>query len=645
MTNKNSPLRIIDQKSTSTTPPPNAVPTRYNPYTGGVIRQSREAGYKIFLQSSTSWIKTTFTIPTENDRTLARNITFSVRIPKLTVRIINSNVDINKLRIFLSFDRGVFDNYDDDEFKVPGDPLPNITSFVTTSVTHVGPSNRTVGVYDATNNIRALFLKYTVLEILRASGVDIDLAELRTLSDDEIKDLFYGSMYSLRVYGQAMYQDLTPDNSSTSSEFLFRVPVSTAYYLTPDQLQGADLSDVFVTYENNNIVLRFRQIAIKSLDIEIYDTSTTTSTTATNRLYSARHSSGTNDFSDTKVTIVIPVTSFSNFTSNSVFSEFSSSSVPLLNLDNLAKLNSTYQIRITRVESNANVAYTGNDITTNYAVPTDYTVNSPTFNESIRMVYDRHIIDYTNGNWQYFLTTDSTIPFAGVLVVYEVIINNQTRYVPRFRSPGQLPAYNDFKEDGRRYIALYDFFYYRGENTSRIDMPGLANFTRISKVRFYPVSQYGRLSLSYFSYTYPTLDLRKNLENAGLLGGYYNKMFSRNSRFLMVQSSNAFRPYAPLTQVNVNVKLEVYLKQGNSWVLVRAPSSGRVFRIVVGRNNTNSSFYGVFQGDNLVNFINSELNLVRNATYRFVLVPIIPAAYKKYATNVSYIYFQEFKAP
>lgn len=647
MTNKNSPLRIIDQKSTSTTPPPNAVPTRYNPYTGGVIRQSREAGYKIFLQSSTSWIKTTFTIPTENNRTLARNITFSVRIPKLTVRIINSNVDINKLRIFLSFDRGVFDNYDDDEFKVPGDPLPNITSFVTTSVTHVGPSNRTVGVYDATNNIRALFLKYTVLEILRASGVDIDLAELRTLSDDEIKDLFYGSMYSLRVYGQAMYQDLTPDNSNTSSEFLFRVPVSTAYYLTPDQLQGADLSDVFVTYENNNIVLRFRQIAIKSLDIEIYDTSTTTVTNATNRLYSARHSSGTNDFSDTKVTIVIPVTSFSNFTSNSVFSGFSSSSVPLVNLDNLARLNSTYQIRITRVESNANVAYTGNDITTNYAVPTDYTVNSPAFNESVRMFFDRNIIDFSNGSWQYFLTTDSTAPIAGILVVYEIRVNNQVRYVPRFRSPGQYAPYNEFVDGGRRYIALYDFFFTprQGENTSRIDIAGITGFNRIVNIHFFPVSQYGRLSLRSFVHPYPTIDLRKQLEDVRLSGGYYNKLFYIKDGYLFLQAPNVFRPYAPLTQVNIEVKLEIYVQFGNTWRPVVNQALNRVYRITVGRNNVINNYYGLFLNNNSVLAINPELKLTPKSTYRYQLVPIIPNAYKKYAANTSYIYFQEFKAP
>jgi hypothetical protein len=645
MTNKNSPLRIIDQKSTSTTPPPNAVPTRYNPYTGGVIRQSREAGYKIFLQSSTSWVKTTFTIFTENNRTFARRITFSVRIPKLTVRIINANVDINKLRVFLSFDKGVFDNYDDDEFKVPGDPIPNITSFVTTSVTHVGPSNRTVGVYDATNNIRALFLKYTVLEILRASGVDIDLTELRTLSDDEIKDLFYGSMYSLRVYGQAMYQDLSPDNSNTSSEFLFRVPVSTTYYLTPDQLRGADISDVVVSYENNNIVLRFRQIALKSLDIEIYDISTTNTTTVTNRLYSARHSSGTNDFSDTKVVVSIPITAFSNFKQNSVFSGFSSSTTPLINLNNLYNLNSRYQVRLTRVESNANVAYTGNDITTNYNVPTDYTVDSPAFNESVRMFYDRHIIDLSNGSWNYLLTTASATPFAGILVVYEILINNQTRFVPRFRSPGQLAAYTDYIEDSKRYISVNDFFFGSGENTSRIDIAGLANFNRISKVHFIPVSRYGRLSQNSFVYNYPTLDLRRNLENTALLGGYYNKMFIRDSQSLVLQSPNAFRPYSPLTQVRLDVKIEVYLSQGNSWTLLRINSLNKVFKIRVGRNHVISNYYGLFDSkDQPINAINSETRPVRGSRYRFQLVPVIPAAYIKYVSNSSYVYFEEFTA-
>ena len=638
MTNKNSPLRIIDQKSTSTTPPPNAVPTRYNPYTGGVIRQSKEAGYKIFLQSSTSWVKTTFTIPTENNRTLARNITFSVRVPKLTVRIINSNVDINKLKIFLSFDRGVFDNYDDDEFKVSGDPFPNIVSFVTTSVTHVGPNNRTVGVYDATNSVRSLFLKYTVHELLRSSGVDIDLAELRTLSDDEIKDLFYGSMYSLRLYGQAMYQDLTPDNTNTSSEFLFRVPVSTAYYLTPDQLQGADLSDVVVSYENNTIVLRCRQIAIKSIGIQVYDSSNAL-------IYNTDRTSGTDDFSDTKVVIQIPLSSLTNFQRNSVFSGFSSATAPLANINSLYTLNSTYTLRITRVESNAGVVYTGSQITTNYDVTLDYVVNTPAFNASVRMVYDRHIIDVTNGTWQYFLTTDSTEPMAGILVVYEILINNQVRYVPRFRSPGQEAPYNEFTDAGRRYIGLYDFFYRRvAENTSKINMAAIAGFNRIRRVFFIPVSSYGRLSISSYVYNYNTIDLRKNLENVGLSNGYYNKLFNRNAHFLMLESSNAFRPYATLTQVNVDVKLEVYLKQGNSWILLRtAPSYNKIFKIRVGRNQATSGFYGLFAGnDTPLNFINSEIKLNRKSSYRFILVPIVPAQYREYFTNTSYIYFREF---
>lgn len=648
MTNKNSPLRIIDQKSTSTTPPPNATPTRYNPYTGGVIRQSREAGYNIFLQASSSWVKTTFTIKTENDATFARNITFSVRIPKLTVRITNPNVDINKLKIFLSFDKRVFDDYDDGEFKVSGDIFPNIVSFVTTSVTHVGPNNRTVGVYEATNNVKSLFSKYTVREILRSAGVVISLAELRSLSDDDIKDIFYKSMYSLRLYAQAMYQDLTPDNTNTSAEFLFRVPVSCAYSLTPDQLLGADISDVTASFENNVIIIRLRQIQIKSINIQVLDS-------ANSLVYNASRSSGTDDFSDTKVVLRIPLAWLSNFQVNSVYSGFSSSTAPLTSLSSLYNLNSKYTIKITRAESNAGVVYTGSQITVNYGIPLEYTVNSPAFNESVRMLYGKHIINFVNGTWDYLLTTSTRTPFSGILVVYEInLTSNQTRFIPRFRSVGQPTSpYSDYTNSNGRFIKITDPFFQTntGENTSRINIASIPNFDKITKVHFIPVSNYGRLSISSFVYNYNTIDLRRNVENSTLINGYYNKFFytDRSKRFLMLQTNaNALRGIANQTQVVVDVRLEVYRKSGTSWILINNTTFNQVYGIRVGRSDAIDNYYGLFNGNSPVNSINSQITTMRGAVYRFILVPKIPAQYNNYVAGGSggrsYIFVQEVVA-
>jgi hypothetical protein len=630
MTNKNSPLRVIDQKTVNKTPPPGAKPVRYNPYTGGVIRQSTEPRNKIFLQTSTNWVKTPLNLYKESD--LSRGIIeFAVRVPKLVIRMENPNADIYKLRIFLSFEADTFDRYDDEDFNDMNDRFSNIVSFVTGIVTHVGPNNRGVGNLDITSHIVRLFNKYNFYQLLLASGVDITIEEFRTKSNDELKDIFENSMYNMRVYAQAMYQELEPDDTTTSAPFLFRVPVSCSYTLSPDQLRNADVSDFTVSFSNDQFILNFTQTSIDWIEITIYDISTTAVLNSSNQVYRRR----LNSFPDKRVSARINVSELSNR-----FNKFNDFSSALTNTTSLLQYNSKYRVEISTVRTLAGVIFPKDKIKPNFLVEVDYDVSIPVYSDGLT-TERRHVLNLIDGFREYTYRKENLAPIGGVLLIYKVLISSATRYIPRFFPVTSL---NQTQSGSSYWYFIKDPFKATNlGNSFKLDV------TNVQSLDLYLVAPNGRVSKNRYEYNFNKINLIQKLETTfgtPILNGYYYDRFNRSNSFLRASSLVAGNYLAAngRFQLTVRFSISVEINTNGNWVNI-TPNNTRSrsydLRMISTHNSLLLSW--TLTGSSVpVIFADVGVKFVKGTRYRIRLVPSIPKEYASQYTNGSYIYTMEF---
>jgi hypothetical protein len=632
MTNKNSPLRVIDQKTVNKTPPPGAQPVRYNPYTGGVIRQSTEPRNKIFLQTSTNWVKTPLNLYKESDLSKGL-IEFAVRIPKLVIRMENPNADIYKLRIFLSFESGVFDNYGDEDFNDMNDRFSNIVSFVTGVVTHVGPNNRGVGNLDITSHIRRLFSKYNFYQLLLASGVEITLAEFRTKTNDELKEIFEDSMYNMRVYAQAMYQELEPDDTTTSAPFLFRIPVSCAYTLSPDQLRNADVSDFTVGFSNDQFILNFTQTSIDWIEITIYDTSTTSVLNSSNLVYRKR----INSFPDKRVSARINVSELSNR-----FSKFNDFSVALVNASSVLSYNSKYRVEISAVRTLAGVLFSKDRVKPNFLVETDYDVNIPTYSDSL-ITERRHVLNLIEGFREYVYRKSNPAPIGGVLLIYKVTISSATRYVPRFFPVSSL---NQTQSGDNYWYFIKDPF-----TSTTLGNSFKIAFDTVQSLSLYLVAPNGRVSKNKYEYNFNKINLIQKLEttfSTPINNGYYYDRFTRSNSFIRasvlvpgnyLQANGRF-------QLTVRFNISVEINTTGNWVNITPNNTrNKTYDLrMISTANALLLSWTLANSSVPIIFVDTGIKFVKGTRYRIRLVPTIPKEFTGQYTNGSYIYTTEFIA-
>lgn len=637
MTSKNSPLRVIDQKTVNKTPPPGAQPVKYNPYTGGIIRQSTEPRYKIFLQPSSNWIKYPLSLYRENERRYG-TIQFAVRIPKLVLRMQNPNADIQKLRIFLSFDSNIFDNYGDDEYNTNVDPLPNIVEFSTNMVTHVGVNNRGVGNLNITPHIGRLIRKYSFYDLLLATGTDIDIDTYRSKSDAELQDIFEDSMYNLRVYAQAMFQPLEPDDEGTEAPYLFRMPVSCSYTLSPDQLKGADISDFSVSFANDVFSVSFSQTSIDSVEYAIYDNSVVSSFTKSNRVYSGK----LNSFPSKLVKLDLPVSSFSNR-----FSQFNSYTAPLTSTSSTLKLNSKYTFVITSTRSLAGVIYSGDSITRNYLIDTNYVINIPNYSDSV-FTERNYVLNLVEGRREYTFRKNNLAPVGGILLIYKIRVSGAIRYVPRFFPTSSL---NETVSSGSLWYFINDPFTQAGlGKTFNI------NFNDIVSVDFRPVSVIGRISSRAYTYNYTKLKLTQRLETipntvkVKLFDGHYATRFTRSNSYLLAKDRNPSNGYMSANgrfQLTAAFKVVVEKRTAANVYTDITPSSIKysVFKLSMINTPTAIQLALTFINSSTgLSFIDTGVKFVKGARYRIKFVPIIPNKFSGQYTAGDFIYFLEFNA-
>lgn len=630
MSSKNNPLRVIDQKTVSETPQPGAQPVRYNPYTGGVIKQSTEARYKIFLEKGTRWTKLDFILRRKNS-TPNRVIALSVRVPRLLLRIENPNVDIQKLKVFLSFERRMLDAYGDEDFNTANDSLPNIVAFTTQSVTHVGAVNKSVGNLDITSHVRRLFLQYSFYDLLTAVGVDVPEAILDTYPDDDLVGLFQDSMNFLRVYANAMFQPLDSEDIS-STEFIFRMPVSCNYSLNPDEVARATITNFVVRRTPAGILISFSQVNMDSVEFTIHDTSSG-SANDSNLIRTIRIKDfTTKDFSERI-----------NLSSLISFDEFNKPTNPLISAEYLLNVNTSITVRLVRTRTKAGVVYTGDAINLNYKEISkrEFVFQLDNYNES-PVLNRRPTINLINGSWNYyFYKTNRESSVGGILLIYTINTNAGIRYVPRFFSVNEVPTALPFNADSNIiYYDLTDPFTDNRANTFKIKFSSIINVA----IRF--VSVLGRVSTASAVFNWVTVNLNWRVENPAVFGGYYTVLFKRERNTVVPTVTifnNSYLQGNSLYQITCDFKVIVEQKFGNFFKEIQRSKETYSINVIQSTGNT---FVAIFEKGkpSAISTIPLGVTFKRTGSYRIKFEAVIPDKYSGYYNGGQNIYFlPEFK--
>lgn len=562
MSNKNSPLRSIDQKTLSTTPPPGARPTKFNPYTGGIIKGEEQSRYRVFLDSDEDWVLQEFGLRVSATNTATDTV--SVRIPKLIIRILNRNFSPDKLRVYLAFSRDAFDEDGSvtDSLVNTTDSAENlkIVSFTTQSVTYINSNTVTREISTFVRNLINKHTMYELLQLMYAELTTADLDELTTpganatISRERSQrriGLFNDGLANLTVYAQVAFIPLSPVNDVDSTPFILRSPVSCSYRLTPNQLRNADLSATSLSIDNKSLIFSYEQIAIRSFQYNVLDNLNRTVVKTTTHSVPV-----INDIRPKRNSLRIDISGFVD-----LLKKFNSSATAITNaqLTTLLSSSFTFNLNLLSVTSIASVTYSGADIQKAYDVPIAYSQsygNSVNFTEEITTIPP--VLSLINGSRFYKVGIPKGSAVTGILLVYRLGSNS---FVPRY-----YPLTGTGEKIGdTTYYTIEDFLQVSKstQNTYKIQ---IRNATQVT---VYPVNNFGRCSFKarIFTGLNSFVDLSKDLQNNAL--GYYRQNITVDAKRQLVFSQGT--RLNDLLRAEVPFRVQVYIKQGVFKLIYTSP--------------------------------------------------------------------------
>jgi hypothetical protein len=536
---KNKPLRSIDQRVKSTTPPPTARPVKFNPYTGGIIKGEEQSRYRVFLDSDEDWVLKQFDLRRSPGN--STTIPVSIRVPTLVIRIFNPNFAVDKLRVYLAFSKDAFDedNSTNDSSTDTGEPAPNlrIVSFTTNSITSINSNNAS---REISNFVENLIRRHTFFDMLQLMYSDMTLADFNAITDVRVlQSLFNSGLGNLRVFAQVAFIPLNPVNDINNTPFILRSPVSSSYRLTPDQLRGADMSKTSLAITGTQLVFSFNQVALNLVQYTVQnETNTPFIRNATYVIPSV------NGVKPKAVSISVDIARFLD-----VPKKFNSSKVPISATarNNLLSSSFSFKFILTSVTTQANQVSTGAQITTNFNVARQYSISygsDASFTESFTV--QTPVLNLIQGYRIYRLLVNKSSNITGALFVYKLPNNT---FVPRYYPLGS-PTQDI--GDNRLYV-INDYMKLTG---SVADSYKVAINNAVS-VDIYPVNTFGKCSLvkSTFVNLSGLVNLSRDLQNNPL--GYYRQSITINSRRELVFSQGSRIDSALLLEIPFRVVVEI----------------------------------------------------------------------------------------
>jgi hypothetical protein len=435
MTNKNDPLRVLDQQRNLST---SAVPiqqTRFNPYTGGTITGVENTGTTIETWRDSSLEKIyaiEFSISPQN----STRVVIPFNIFGMSIRLRSSALSLSTVKVFFALEKDLFvTNHDNIVLGLPDSMLTKMVATILTPAefTTTASGFYTQGSINMDNIINNLFVRYTLSELYEA----ITGNNLPTENPAELISIFTSSATVIKVYCQIAFQEPGPEGQHLYRQFLYNLPVESDYILNPPSLWSLGLQQIRAVEAYNpqsqeSLALTFNYRNISKVDVEI---SNGTEVLGTARLdnFSAAYSVWASYY-------YLP-----NFTDSGTFFK------PSVHLNSLSYEATDKKQQL--FNKTRNITFTVKRITTlggaELAAPASSSTTALNYNTEVSnlSISAGVILDLIKNKRVFRLTLTNYFAVHGVLLVYTVVINTVTYYVHRFKTkdflrlePGTVPA-------------------------------------------------------------------------------------------------------------------------------------------------------------------------------------------------------------
>lgn len=403
MSTKNNPLRIIDQTVPGLTANPSAAKTKFNPYTGSVIKTSEAANYGVWIRASGAG--TVRTIPVEISASDTRIVFIRITIPNIILSLTNPNYTLERIKFFFTFTRNQFDNYLDVEYFTGSDALLNkIVTVDSTSVLSLANTSGQ-GSMEISAHIARLFTKYTLADLVLLTGA---VSSVEGLTSEDLLRIFIANTSSLTLFCQVGFQDLLPTNSGKRTPYVKRTNATIQFQFSDERLTEDTVSDVKLYLENTGKFITFTKTFLKSLEYTVYDRNNA------NQVVHRGTVGALESSNDQVISQIIYPASITNF---NWVNALRGNEQQIL--QNLQKYSSNLALSVDRVVTSRNVSYTGNALLSRYGLEQIYIAD--TTREQFVKPTLRSVIKYdftTNRRIFVVEPNGSTADVVGFAIVY-----------------------------------------------------------------------------------------------------------------------------------------------------------------------------------------------------------------------------------
>lgn len=405
MNTKNNPLRIIDQAAPGLPTNPSAAKTKFNPYTGSVIKTSEAANYGVWIRAS--GVGTVRTIPVEISASDTRTVFIRITIPNIIINLTNPNYTLEGIKFFFTFTRNQFDKYLDAQYFTGSDELLNkIVTVDSTSVLSLNPFPVTGrGSMEISAHIARLFAKYTLADLVLLTGA---VSSIAGLNSRDLLRIFKANTSSLTLFCQVGFQDLLPINSGKRTPYVKRTNATVQFQFSDESLIQDTVSDVKFYIENTGKFITFTKTFLKSLEYTVYDRNNT------NQIIYRGAVTALESKNNQVISPIIYPASITNF---SWVNALRGNEQQIL--QNLQKYSSNLSLSVDRVVTTNNVSYTGNTLRSRYGLEEIYIADTarekfvkPTMSSVIKY-------DFTTNRRIFIVEPNgSTADVVGFAIVY-----------------------------------------------------------------------------------------------------------------------------------------------------------------------------------------------------------------------------------
>lgn len=416
MNNKNSPVRIIDQKGTVLVKNPPAATTKFNPYTGSTIKTSEAKSYGIWVRSTGGGYARTIPVPIS--ATDSRIVFIRITIPNIEVRVDNPNFTIERLKFFFTFTESIFNQYLESQyFTGDDDNLEKIVTVDTTSVLSVS-NTAGQGTMEISAHIARLFRKYTLADLVLLIG---SVTTVEGLSSDDLLRIFRANTSKLRLFCQVGFQDLIPIRAGKKVPYVKRTDATVQFTFSDERLTADSLTDIRFSVEGTKKILEFTKSNISRIEYTIYSVVNG----ITQSVYTGAVGPLAVEQDQFKVVLQYPsnITDF-NWINNVVNSE-------KFILGELYKYSKNLSIQINRVVTTTNVSYTGTTLRDRYGLDEFYVAD--TTEERFVRPFMKYVMKYDFNTAQRLFVAETggdTSEVVGFAIVYTGFTTDDGRSYP-----------------------------------------------------------------------------------------------------------------------------------------------------------------------------------------------------------------------